>query len=298
LKKYLTKSLHIINAIRIRQWPKNALLFSSLFASHNIFDQNNWKILFFAFLSFSFSASLIYIINDINDIESDKKHPQKKNRPFASGVLNLKDGVLICIGLFFSSIILNFYFLPNYFYNYLFLYIALSITYSLILKKIILLDCLCLAFLYTLRIIAGVSLSGANYSFWFISFSIFFFLSLAFLKRYSELRLCQASKLPGRGYLVSDLNLIGQLGIVSGFISTLIFLLYMNTPEVIKLYKSPELLFGALSFLVLWISYIWLKAERLELDDDPFMFAITNKISLLILLFFASFLISSTFITL
>lgn len=298
LRKYLAKFLVISDAIRIRQWPKNLLIFSSLAASHNIFDGHSWKVLLFAFLSFSFSASAIYVVNDIKDIEHDKQHPRKKNRPFASGLVGIKKGLFIVFGLIFVSLLLNIYFLPDFFCYFLILYILLSISYSFFLKKIILLDCLCLALLYTLRVIVGVYLTDADYSFWFLSFSIFFFLSLAFLKRYSELGLSSNSKLPGRGYLVIDRQMIGQFGVVSGFLSTLIFMLYMNSPEVIRLYKSPELLFGALSALVLWIAYIWLKAERLELDDDPFIFAITDKISILLLLIFVLFLISSAVIKL
>lgn len=154
-----------------------------------------------------------------------------------------------------------------------------------------------LAVLYTLSIIAGAAAIRVPLSFWLLAFSIFLFLSLAFIKRYAELQLHNSNdveKAHGRGYYTNDAPLIQQLGIASGFIATLVLALYLNSENIVKLYKNPEIIWGAVPLILLWISWMWLKAHRDEMHDDPIVFAIKDKVSILIGVAFAAVFIAAS----
>jgi 4-hydroxybenzoate polyprenyltransferase len=167
----------------------------------------------------------------------------------------------------------------------LLLYLLLTVAYSLVLKRVVLVDCLTLATLYTVRIIAGAAAVGVSLSFWLLAFSVFIFLSLALVKRYAEL-LVQAqegkSAIHGRGYVVSDASLLQTLGVSSGYISALIMALYVRSEDVVSLYVQPMAIWLVLPILLFWVSWIWLKATRGEMHDDPIVFAIKDKVSLLV----------------
>ena len=183
------------------------------------------------------------------------------------------------------------------FLPWLLVYFGLTWAYSWGLKRLVLVDCLTLAILYTLRIVAGAAAVSVLLSFWLLAFSIFLFLSLAFIKRYAELQAqpnSSSNKIHGRGYYLDDASLVQQLGITSGYAATLVLAFYLNSENVIKLYRTPEILWGAVPLMLLWISWMWLKAHRGLMHDDPIVFAVKDRISILIGSLFIAILILAT----
>lgn len=273
-----------LRALRLHQWLKNLLLFVPLLASHQLDNIQSIATLIVALISYSLCASSVYIINDLFDLESDRNHPRKKQRPFASGKLPIKLGVAVAPLLIILSIILAAI-VGNDFLIVLLLYLFLTFSYSLVLKRMVLIDCLTLATLYTFRIIAGAAALSIPLSFWLLAFSVFIFLSLALVKRYAEL-IVQAQEgksfAHGRGYLVSDIPLLQALGVSSGYISALVLALYLRSEDVVSLYIQPMAIWLVLPILLFWVSWVWLKAARGEMHDDPIVFAVKDKSSLIV----------------
>jgi len=267
--------------LRMHHWLKNLLLFVPLFAAHRLADFSSWVNLLWSFAAFSLCASAVYVANDLMDLESDRRHPRKRTRAFAAGDVDVWVGVVLVPILALASVALASQ-VNVALVAWLGAYFALTWLYSWWLKRLALIDCLTLAGLYTLRVVAGAAAAGLTLSFWLLSFSAFLFLSLAFVKRYAELRLPQAAGTGGahgRGYLAADAPLIQTLGIVSGYTSAVVLALYLNSEAVLRLYRAPELIWGAVAVMVYWVSWIWLRASRGEMHDDPLVFAMTDKAS-------------------
>lgn len=270
-------------ALRIHQWLKNLLLFVPFLASHQISDTAAWSSLVIAFFAFSLCASSVYLANDLLDLESDRLHPRKRLRPFAAGELSAWMGALAAPILLTGGIALA-WLVNGLFLKWLVFYFSLTCVYSWGLKRLILVDCLTLAMLYTIRVVAGAAAANMGLSFWLLAFSVFLFLSLAFVKRYSELELQAQSgeeKAHGRGYLTSDAPLVQALGISSGFAAVVVLALYLNSNAVVKLYHTPEVVWGAVPVVLFWISWMWMQAHRGDMHDDPLVFAVKDKASLL-----------------
>ena len=268
--------------LRMHQWMKNVLLFVPFIAGHQLSDMDTWLSLIVAFISFSLCASAVYIANDLFDLESDRQHTRKRTRPFASGAVPIWHGVLLAPLLLASSYLLAF-FVGGAFIPWLTAYFLLTCAYSWGLKRLMLVDCLALAILYTLRIIAGAAAAGLILSFWLLAFSVFLFLSLAFVKRYAELEvqiLSGKKKVHGRGYYTSDAPLIQTLGITAGYASVLVLALYLNSAQVLTLYQMPEIVWGAVPVMLFWVSWMWMQAHRGNMHDDPLVFAVKDKASL------------------
>lgn len=281
-----------VKVFRLNQWIKNILIFVPILAAHQAIT-GAWINLGLAFLSFSLCASSVYIVNDLLDLESDRLHPRKYSRPFASGQVPIWLGVVLIPALIIASLVMA-QSVGGSFLPWLLVYFGLTCAYSWVLKRIVLVDCLTLATLYTLRIIAGAAVVSVPLSFWLLAFSIFLFLSLAFIKRLADLQAQLNSgynKVHGRGYYLDDATLVQQLGITSGYAATLVLALYLNSDNVIKLYRNPEMIWGAVPLILLWISWMWLKAHRGLMHDDPIVFAVKDKVSLLIGVFFMAILI-------
>lgn len=273
-----------LKAMRVYQWIKNVLIFVPLITSHSFSSFNLILQATAAFFSFSFVASSGYVINDLFDLNSDRAHPRKRFRPFASGKLSILSGVILAFILLVGGLLiaaqLNFLFLII-----LLVYFVVSFSYSLYFKKIVLFDVFILAMLYSARVIAGGKATQVPISFWLIAFSTFMFLSLAFVKRYSELmKITDETSLKewGREYITSDLNLLQIMGVVSGFLSVVVFSLYIYSPEVSHLYSHPKYLWGTSLLFLFWISHIWVVTNRGKMMDDPIVFAIKDKTSYVI----------------
>ena len=280
-------------ALRIHQWLKNVLLFAPMLAAHQLSDGSSWISLIWGFFAFSLCASAVYIANDLMDLESDRRHPRKCNRPFACGKLPIYKGVIAVPTLFVISCGIGAY-VGITFLSWLLVYFLLTCIYSIKLKQLALIDCMALAILYTFRILAGAAAVDIPMSFWLLAFSVFLFLSLAFIKRFSELQvhILQGNiKVHGRGYFTDDAPLIKIFGIASGFLSVLILALYLNSPEVQLLYSQPEWIWGNVPVMLFWVSYLWLRAHRDEMHDDPLIFAVKDKVSLTAGILFAMFIL-------
>ncbi len=269
--------------LRVHQWLKNALLLVPLLASHEVTDPATWLAMLVAFVSFSLCASSVYIANDLMDLESDRQHPRKRFRPFAAGIVPAWMGVALAPVLLGLSLLLALQ-VNTAFLAWLGVYFLVTCVYSWVLKRLVLIDCLTLALLYTMRIIAGAAAAGLPLSYWLLAFSGFLFLSLAFLKRYAELQVQMArgkEKAHGRGYLTSDASLIQMLGVTSGYAAVVLLALYLQTDTVLILYRMPEAVTAAVPVVLFWISWMWLRAHRGEMHDDPLVFAVKDKASLL-----------------
>ncbi|MGC2162388.1 MAG: UbiA family prenyltransferase [Silvibacterium sp.] len=272
-----------LKAIRLHQWAKNILIFVPLLLAHALRLPLVLTALL-AFFCFSLCASATYIFNDLLDIDADRRHPKKKYRPFAAGDLSVATGVGM-IAILLAAAFTGAAFLPRAYLWWLLVYLVATLSYSLLLKRVVLVDVLLLSGLYTLRLLAGAAAVSVVISPWFAAFSVFLFLSLAIVKRFSELQNIRAQgSLPanGRGYLLTDIEQLRSFGTMSGLGAVVIFALYINGGDVTGLYQHPERMWLILPLLLLWIFRVWLLASRGELDEDPVIFAVTDRMSLLI----------------
>jgi 4-hydroxybenzoate polyprenyltransferase len=278
-KRNFLKSL--IKQIRVYQWIKNILIIMPILMAHKQSDTESLINAVLAFFSFSFTASFVYVLNDLLDLESDRNHPRKRFRPLASGAISIPVGVMLIPLLLISGITIAF-FINTEFLFILLGYLVLTTLYSFKLKKIMMLDVILLSGLYTVRLLAGSYAAEVEASNWMLAFSMFIFLSLAFVKRYTELYVKKEenkTKLHGRGYSVEDLPIIRSLGTASGYISILIFALYIHSDTVSQYYSNPDLLWLVTLCLLYWVSRIWILTSRGEIDDDPIVFTIKDKTS-------------------
>jgi 4-hydroxybenzoate polyprenyltransferase/phosphoserine phosphatase len=288
----------LFRALRPHQWLKNILIFIPLLAAHSVL---NVALLFkalLAFILFSLAASSGYLINDLFDLESDRRHPRKHLRPLASGEMHLQTGIIAAIILFIIALIFAFALFPYNFSTTLAIYFTLTFSYSQYLKKIAVVDTIVLAALYTIRILAGAFACNILPTFWLLAFSVFLFLSLAMVKRYAELidlpTKDDTAKIRGRGYYSNDLEIIANLGSSAGYISVLVLCLYIQEPRTMIMYKNHELIWFACPILLFWISRMWFLTHRGQMHDDPVLFAIKDTTSLITAAFFALIFILAT----
>jgi HAD superfamily hydrolase (TIGR01549 family) len=282
------KIKEILRVMRPHQWAKNVLLLVPLMTAHRWFDPAALIQILLAFIAFSLAASSVYILNDLLDLQSDRKHPSKRFRPLASGHLPIPTGFGVAAALLGLSLGLATA-LPWAFDGLLLTYVVVTTAYSAYFKRRLLIDVLCLAGLYTLRILAGGAATGIVISPWLMAFSMFFFLSMAFAKRYTELSVMRGTegKIPGRGYRVSDLEMIRSVGPASGYLCVVVFSLYISSPDVLRLYTRPTMLWLFCPILLYWILRVWFLAHRQELPHDPVLFALQDRQSYLAGLLFA-----------
>ena len=274
-----TAPLHsALRALRLHQWVKNLLVFIPLLAAHQYTNFSSVALAALAFVAFGLTASSVYLFNDLADLAHDRRHPRKKNRPLAAGDLSLPAGWLLSVGLVVAGLALAYAALPAAFVGYLVGYFTLSNAYSLLLKRVAALDVLVLAGLYTMRIIAGAAAVSVLLSFWLLTFSLFMFLSLAYIKRYCEAS-ASTSQLPGRGYQRDDLTVISTLGVAAGYIAVLVLALYIQASTTAELYQDPQLIWLACPLLLYWISRAWIIVHRDQMHDDPIVFALKDPVS-------------------
>lgn len=286
-----------VKALRVHQWLKNLLIAVPLLAAHQVDSSLGLLYVVYAFLSFSMCASSVYVLNDLLDLDSDRQHIRKRKRPFAACTIPLWQGIVMVPMLLVVSFAISLL-LPVQFFLVLCTYFVLTLAYSIRLKKQVIVDVMLLAGLYTMRIIAGAAATNITPSFWLLAFSMFLFLSLALVKRYSELFITLKSnkqEAAGRGYSVDDLSVLMSLGVSSGLLSVLVFALYLNNPEINKMYPNTMWLWLIPPLLLYWISRIWMKAHRGQVDDDPVVFAAKDWQSLMVLGISACIFIAAIF---
>lgn len=275
-----------LKALRLHQWLKNTLVFLPLALAHQL---NNPTLIWHtivAFLCFGLCASSVYVLNDLLDLPSDRQHRSKYKRPFAAGDIPLLHGLLI------SPVLLVFAFslallLPTAFILVLAFYYLCTGLYSFVLKRIMLVDVIMLAALYTIRIISGAAAISVVPSFWLLAFSMFLFFSLAAVKRYTELdylRTTGISQTEGRGYYAQDLSMMAIFGVASAFLSVMVFALYINNEETRGQYLTPEVLWLICPLLLYMVTRIWLLAARGQIEEDPIVFALKDRVSQMVTL--------------
>lgn len=284
-----------IKALRPHQWLKNALVFLPMLAAHQ------WEVpaallSLLAFACFSLVASSVYVLNDLLDLDADRAHPRKKNRPFASGSIPIAHGTWMAAGLLILGAVLAAS-ISAQFLLAMAAYYVLTTIYSLHLKRRIVIDIFVLAGLYTARIVAGGVATGIPLSVWLLAFSVFFFLSLAAVKRQAELTDSVGRgnlMASGRGYHVDDLPIISMIAIGAGYVAVLVMTLYINSPAVVELYAHPEALWGVCAVLLYWITRTVMVAHRGNMNDDPIVYAVTDRVSQMCLLVVLGFVLAGS----
>ena len=273
-----------IRALRPHQWLKNALVFVPMLAAHQLTGPTLAQSLL-AFVVFSLVASSVYLLNDLLDLSADRAHPRKRLRPLAAGALPLLHGTLMAPALLLAGLVLALPLGTDFVLVMAAYYIA-TLAYSLSLKRKLIIDICLLAGLYTLRIAAGAAATGIDLSVWLLAFSIFFFFSLAAVKRQAELvdgAETGTTHAHGRGYAVADMPVVSSMAIASGYLSVLVMALYIYSPEVRTLYVRPEALWGICLVLLYWISRMVMMTHRGHMHDDPIVFALRDRVSLICL---------------
>jgi 4-hydroxybenzoate polyprenyltransferase len=272
-----------LKALRIHQWVKNALIFMPLLAAHQIGNAGMILQAVIAVIAFGLCASSVYVLNDILDLADDRHHRLKRFRPFASGTLSITSGLVAFPVLLALSFALAMATLPPLFSAVLAAYYTLTLTYSMFLKRVMALDVIALAMLYTLRIFAGVAALGLTLTFWLLAFAMFLFLSLALAKRFAEVRDAlergRSGKTRGRDYDTKDLDMISSLGAASGYQAVLVLALYIREQSTVALYSSPEILWLACPVLLFWITRVWMLTHRGQMHEDPVVFAARDWVS-------------------
>jgi 4-hydroxybenzoate polyprenyltransferase len=275
-----------IRAIRPHQWSKNALIVLPALAAHLTWDLALLGTLLLGVLTFSVTASAIYLVNDLVDLPHDRLHPTKRRRPFAAGELGSAEGAFAAVLLAALAAALSLA-LPWAFRLTLACYAALSLAYSFALKRRPGLDVIVLATLYTTRVVAGGALVSVALSRWFLALSVFLFLSLALVKRVIEVqRRPEAGRTPGRDYFASDLPVLIGAGLGATMASALVYCLYITDGDVLRLYTHPDGLWLVLPLLLYWQLRIWIFALRRQVHDDPVVFALRDRVSRLAVMVF------------
>jgi 4-hydroxybenzoate polyprenyltransferase/phosphoserine phosphatase len=270
-----------LKAMRPHQWLKNVLVFLPVAAAHD-FALATWLAALAAFFAFNMVASSVYLTNDLLDLEADRNHPRKKNRPFACGDASILNGSLLALVLLAIGFALALMVGRIEFVAVLIGYYLLTTAYSVSLKRNLMIDISTLAGLYTMRIVAGSAATQIPLSQWLIGFSLFFFFSLAAVKRQAELVDGLASgrdKAAGRAYETADLPIVSTMAIAAGYAAVLQFALYLNSDDVLRLYQSPKFMWGVGPILLFWVSRMVMQAHRGLMHDDPIIFAVRDRVS-------------------
>jgi 4-hydroxybenzoate polyprenyltransferase len=270
-----------IKTMRLKHWAKNVLVFVPLLTAHRYGDPQALLDAALAFLCLGLCASGGYFINDLYDLEADRKHAVKKHRPLASGALSFQWGILGAISLPAAALTLSLLTLPAAFTAVLVIYFLITKIYSYRLKQIFPLDVLALSVVFMLRVLAGAAAIQVEISFWLLAFCIFLFVSLAYLKRYIEIGKVEnaSEKINGRGYIGADADAMFMLGIASSTASIVVLALFINSPEVQAEYPGRNLLWALCLIMLFWTNRIWIAARRGVVHEDPVEFALGDRAS-------------------
>lgn len=279
----MSKGKALLKAMRPHQWSKNILVFVPILFAHAYAETSTLLAGFLAFLCFSLCASGVYLLNDIIDIDADRRHQTKKSRPFAAGHLSVRYGLVASAVLLFGSIIAAFTIVNVLFGAVIVGYAILTTAYTFCLKTYSTVDVIALSLLYTTRILAGAAATGLAASPWLLTYSLFFFLSLAYMKRFIELDrlvvVTEDDKLPSRNYYASEVQLVMAFGIANGALSVLTLAQYVNSAAVSRFYNAPFLLWLIVPIMMFWTYRSWTWASRGKIGDDPVVFALKDRIS-------------------
>jgi 4-hydroxybenzoate polyprenyltransferase len=286
-----------LRALRMHQWIKNLLVFIPLVAAHRAGDPRAVFASAAAFVIYGLTASAVYLLNDLVDLKADRAHPRKRRRGLASGAISIPAALMSIPVLLLVALVLAWKLSPQ-FAALIALYFLTSNAYAFRLKQVPILDSLVLAGLYTFRVLAGAAAISVTPSFWLLSFSVFFFFSLALSKRHSELleladpdgepagetrrpspRPSSDLAIPGRGYNRGDLSIIVSEGTAAGIAAVLVLALFINSESARGAYRHPEALWLICPLVLYWITKLWLNSQRGQIEDDPVVWAVENRTS-------------------
>jgi 4-hydroxybenzoate polyprenyltransferase len=276
-----TSAAELIRAMRPFHWAKNLLIFVPLLTSHQFANAKSLLQALACFCAFNLATSSVYLVNDLFDLESDRKHPEKRSRPFAAGTLPIAAGLALAPALLGASVAVSALVGPRVSASVL-IYVALVVAYSLKVKRIAMADVILLSGFYTMRVLAGGIATAIPISPWLMMLSTFLFLSLAVAKRHSELVATGApvgQAVPGRDYCAADAPVVLALGVSSGTVAALVLALYVRSDLGATLYARPEWLYGLVPLLLFWLGRLWLISGRGQLDADPLMFTLRDRTS-------------------
>ena len=281
-KRQRSTARALLLLLRPQQWLKNVLVLLPVPLSH---QWNNYSVVRNAVLAavcFCATASAVYVTNDLCDVEADRNHPSKKRRPLAAGTLSKRTAVFVALALLAIAIVLAVR-LPLAFAATLLVYFVVSSLYSLYLKTKVILDICILAGLYTIRLFAGGAATHIRISEWTLAFAMFCFLGLAAVKRYTELQSLpdEPDPLTRRGYQRTDQVTVQILGMTCMMLSVLVLALYLHSPEVVILYRHPDILWLVCPVLLYWFGRVWIVASRGNMHSDPIVFALRDRVSLM-----------------
>ncbi len=266
----------LLKALRPHQWVKNVLLFLPMLAAHDFRAETVWLVLL-GMVAFSAAASSIYIVNDLLDLEADRLHATKHKRPFASGRVPIRVGMVAYVILTLVALGIGVLLGPA-FLLVVVTYMLLSLAYSLRLKRMRWIDIATLATLYTLRVVAGAAASRVDVSIYMLIFIFPVFITLGCVKRLTELSLATTDeRLPGRGYARadrSDLRNVAVLGTVGALV---IFFLYTLSDQARELYPTRWILWLALIPIGMWLLRMLRLGYFGKQDYDPIVFAMRDK---------------------
>jgi 4-hydroxybenzoate polyprenyltransferase len=271
-----------VRQLRCHQWAKNLLLVVALILAHKVNSPPALFACITAVIAFSLTASATYIGNDLLDLPFDREHPRKRSRPLADGIISIRSAAGVALGLLVTAFGISLAFLPATFVWMLLGYIALSLCYSVWLKRVAVLDVMFLAGFYVYRVLIGAVAIQVTISPWLLAFSMFFFLGLGMVKRFADLILAERAEqesLAGRSYVTADIDFLRSVGTASSCVAVLVLALYLQSQEVTKLYSRPQLLWLVCPLVLYWNLRAWFVAQRGEMPDDPILFALRDPVS-------------------
>ena len=275
----------LLTACRPLHWLKNLLVFVPIFVSHRFLDFHSWELSFLGFVALSCTASAGYLLNDLTDLQADRAHPIKRHRPLASGRITAVQAGAATAALLVLAIFISLVSGRAFLFD-LAIYLLTTTTYSLWLKTFPIIDVLLLGLLFTLRIIIGCAAIEVEPSFWLLAFSLFFFLSIALVKRFVELNNRDedghSHHLSRRGYEKDDREVLSVMGLTSGYLSILVLAMYVNSDQILTLYSHPHYFWGLCLLGLYWLSRLWFLAHRNLLYEDPVLFAARDRASWLV----------------
>ena len=290
-----------LDALRPGRWIKNLLIFLPLLNAANRNDPQFLVKAYLLFCAYCMIASAGYVVNDLIDLVADRRHATKRRRVLALGRLPIPQALLLAAGLLAGGFALAL-FLSPLLAGWMAIYLALSLSYSLWIKKTLILDTFALTALYMHRVLTGALLAASLPSLWQMLFAGFFFFSLAMLTRYGELKGARISGTKratrARAYRRGDLDLLAGFGLASGYLSAFVLVIYAFTPEAHALFRSPEALWNLWPILIYWISRIWIEARRGRVPDDPILFALDDKMSFAVALAAIAVVMTALFVKL
>ena len=269
----------ILQLIRVKQWIKNFFLFAPLIFSHHLFDETYLLISIKAFVAFCFISSVVYIINDIADLEQDKNHPVKKNRPLPSGKISRPTAIVISF-MFFVGMMIFAYDLNLKFKIAIATYFIINLFYSFKLKQIVLLDIFFIAFGFMIRIIAGGWVIDVYISSWLILTTLFLSLFLAVTKRRSELAIIENNSTTRKVLSDYSINFADQMATISAAGTVISYALYTVSERTKELFHTENLIFTT-PFVVYGIfRYLYLVHKK-NLGENP-TYIVTSDVPMII----------------